>query len=110
MGPVQLLRPVVCYFSLAARRKVLGSKHCTRRVLGGVKCDDASSSPFWAARSQDGQFQCSGPRARFRESRSCFSDIPILRSLRRGLGTAYGILDMRRDEALSLSCAPLGGG
>jgi hypothetical protein len=46
MAPDQSLRPVVCYFPLAARpqsvRLYALHKTCSRRV----KCDDASSSPF----------------------------------------------------------------
>src|SRR6266853_6665922 len=54
-GPDQLLRPVVCYFSLAARSQSARLKHCTRHVLGGVKCDDVCSSHFSAARRSHGR-------------------------------------------------------
>src|SRR6266404_3776372 len=38
------------YFSLAVRSWSASLSHCTRHVLAGVKCDDASSSQFSGAR------------------------------------------------------------
>src|ERR1700680_4150643 len=55
MGPDQLLRPLFAIIHSPPGRKVLGFKHCTRRVLGGVKCDDASSSRYSAVRQVGGR-------------------------------------------------------
>src|SRR5258708_6646054 len=41
MGPDQLLRPVVCYFNIAARSQSARLQVLHRRVLCGVKCNEA---------------------------------------------------------------------
>src|ERR1700730_10943370 len=52
---LKMLRPVECHFPLAARSQSASLSHCTRHVLGGVKCDDASSPHFSAARRSHGR-------------------------------------------------------